>query len=88
VLPRQWSAGPITPQVIREIAEYITRHRTVDAPFDIIKYGLTEGKNLAQERAVVEEYGAAGATWWIEEIYSGRGTLKLIRQRIAAGPPR
>jgi hypothetical protein len=88
VLPRQWSAGPITPAVIREIAAYIAERRTVDTPFDICKYGLTEGVNLVQDRALVQEFSAAGATWWIEEIYSGRGTLKQIQKRIAAGPPR
>jgi hypothetical protein len=88
VLPRQWSAGPITPAVIREIAGYIGERRTGEAPFDICKYGLTGGKHLAQERALVQEYAAAGATWWIEEIYSGRGTLKQIQKRITAGPPR
>ena len=87
VLPRQWSAGPITPVVLREIAAYIAEHRTADTPFDICKYGLTEGKNLAQDRALVQEFSAAGATWWIEEVFSGRGTLKQIQKRIAAGPP-
>lgn len=33
-------------------------------------------------------YGDAGATWWVEEIFTGRGALKKIRQRIADGPPR
>jgi hypothetical protein len=88
VLPRPWNSGPITPGVIYEIAATIAKHRTVDTPFDICKYSLTEGKNLAQERALVQEYGSAGATWWIEEIFSGRGTLKQIRERIAAGPSR
>jgi alkanesulfonate monooxygenase SsuD/methylene tetrahydromethanopterin reductase-like flavin-dependent oxidoreductase (luciferase family) len=88
VLPRAWSAGPITPVVIRAIAAYIAKQRTVDTPFDICKYGLTEGKNLAQERAMVQEFSDAGATWWIEEIFSGRGSLKQIQKRIAAGPPR
>lgn len=88
VLPRSWGAGPITPAVLREIAEYIARHRTADTPFDICKYGLTEGKDLAQERARVQEFAAAGATWWIDEIFTGRGTLQQMRQRIAAGPPR
>ena len=87
VLPRQWSAGPITPQVIREIAAYIARRRTADTPFDIIKYGQTEGKDLAHERAMAAEFSAAGATWWIEEIYAGRGPLEKIQARIAAGPP-
>jgi alkanesulfonate monooxygenase SsuD/methylene tetrahydromethanopterin reductase-like flavin-dependent oxidoreductase (luciferase family) len=87
VLPRQWNAGPITPEVIREIAEYVKRHRTIDTPFDICKYGLTEGKKLADDRALVQEFSTAGATWWIEEIFSSRGTLKQIQKRIAAGPP-
>lgn len=88
VLPRQGKAGPITPAVLREIAAYIEEHRTVDTPFDICKYGLTKGKNLAQDRALVQEYGAAGATWWIDEIFTSRGTLKQIQKRIAIGPPR
>lgn len=74
VLPRQWDAGPITPAVIREIAAFIARHRTADTPFDICKYRLTEGKDLARDRALAQEYRAVGATWWIEEVFSGRGT--------------
>jgi hypothetical protein len=62
--------------------------RTADTPFDICKYGLTARKNLAQDRTLVQEFSTAGATWWIEEIFSGRGTLKQIQKRIAAGPPR
>jgi hypothetical protein len=74
--------------VIREIAAYIAQRRTAGTPFDICKYGLTEGKNLAQERLLVQEFSLAGATWWIEELFSGRGALKQIQPRIAAGPPR
>ena len=88
VLPRQWNAGPITPEVIREIAGEIAKHRTSATPFDICKYGLTEGQDLAHDRALVQEYSAAGATWWIEEIFSSRGTFNQIQKRIAAGPPR
>jgi len=87
VLPLPWNAGPITPAVIREMAAYIAEHRTIDTPFDIIKYGVTEGKDLAKDRSLVQEYETAGATWWVEEIYSSRGTLKQIQKRIAAGPP-
>jgi hypothetical protein len=88
VLPLPWNAGPITPVVIRSISAYIAERRTADTPFDICKYGLTEGKNLAYDRALVQEFCIAGATWWVEEIFSGRGTLKQIQKRIAAGPPR
>jgi len=88
VLPRQWDAGPITPQVVQEIITYIKKHRTADDPFDVCKYGLTEGKDLHHDRSLVKPYNAAGATWWIEEIFSGRGTFKNSRERIITGPPR
>jgi hypothetical protein len=87
VAPLSWNAGPITPEVIREITAYITSQRVKKTPFDICKFGETEGKDLSDERAVVKEYQAAGATWWIETIYSGRGTMKKIQERIALGPP-
>jgi hypothetical protein len=88
MLPRPWNTGPITPEVLREIANYFTRRCTVDTPFEICKYGQTQGKNLSQDRLLVQEYAAAGATWWIEEIFPGRGTPKQIQARILAGPPR
>jgi alkanesulfonate monooxygenase SsuD/methylene tetrahydromethanopterin reductase-like flavin-dependent oxidoreductase (luciferase family) len=88
VLPRPWNAGPITPQVIREIADYIAQRRTAGTPFDICIYGVTEGKDQAQDRTRVREFSTAGATWWIEEISSSRGPLKQIQKRIGAGPPR
>lgn len=88
VLPRQWNAGPITPDVIREIKAIIQEYRETDTPFDIIKYGGTEGKDPNHDRALVTKYADAGATWWIDEVYSGRGTLNKIKKRIAAGPPR
>jgi len=87
VLPRQWNAGPITPEVIRKMKEIIFAQRQSDAPFDIIKYGVTDGKNPANDRALAKKYEKAGATWWIDEIFTSRGTLKKIQKRIATGPP-
>lgn len=88
VLPRQWNAGPITPEVIREIKAYMVQHHKKDSPFNIIKYGLTEGVDRNHDRDLVQKYADAGATWWIDEIFSSRGTLTQIKKRIAAGPPR
>ena len=88
VLPRSWNEGPITPDVIRRIKEIIFAQRQSETPFDIIKYGVTDGKDPAKDCAVVKEYEEVGVTWWIEEIFTSRGTLKHIQKRIAAGPPR
>jgi hypothetical protein len=54
---------------------------------DIIQDGVTDGKDFARDHALVNEYEKAGVTWWIEEIFTSRGTLKQIQKRIAAGPP-
>jgi len=86
-LPRQWNTGTITPAVVREIDTYIKKHRDADTTFDICKFGLTDGKNPAQVRAMVQEFSSAGATWWSEEIFTSRVTLKQIERRIAAGLP-
>jgi len=88
VLPRQWSSGPITPDVIAEIASFAREHHKAATLFDIIKYGLTKGKDPVADREVVRPFESAGATWWIEEIFTSRGSLKQIQTRIAAGPPR
>jgi len=87
VLPRGWFE-PITPEIICKMADTIFKQRVSDAPFDIIKYGVTDGKDYAKDHALVSEYEEAGVTWWIEEIYTSRGTLKQIQKRLAIGPPR
>lgn len=88
VLPRQWASGPVTPAVIAELAGYAATHHTGMAPFDIIKYGTTEGKNPSADLEAVRPYEQAGATWWIEEIFTSRGSLRQMRARILAGPAR
>lgn len=75
VLPCSWDLGPITPVVLQEIIGFIPRYCSPDTPFVVIKYGYTEGKKLVKEPAMVQEFAAAGANWWIGEIYSGGGNL-------------
>lgn len=87
LLPRGWKE-PVTPEVIRKMKGIVFKQRVSDAPFDIIKYGLTNGKDFAKDRALVDTYEKVGVTWWIEEIFTSRGTLKQIQQRISVGPPR
>jgi len=78
----------LTPDEIREISAYIGKHRTSDGPFDICLSGMLPAKRLAEDRAIVQPYEEAGATWWIEFVYSGTGSLKKNIERIRFGPPR
>jgi hypothetical protein len=79
---------PLTPLEVREMVDYIHKHRTVDAPLDVCVCGVTEGKNLSKDKAFVAPYREVGVTWWIDFIYSGRGSVKINEDRIRSGPPR
>jgi alkanesulfonate monooxygenase SsuD/methylene tetrahydromethanopterin reductase-like flavin-dependent oxidoreductase (luciferase family) len=84
----------MTPGQVRDMIKSINEHRDSSAPFDIVHAGITSGKDLAQDAAIVAEYAAVGVTWWMEAINPERwgdwGTwpLEAMRQRILDGPPK
>jgi hypothetical protein len=67
---------------------YIGEYRSVDTPFDVCLCGVTAGKSLLKDKAIVEPYKDVGVTWWIDFIYMGRGSVKENEERIRSGPPR
>lgn len=72
----------------KEILRYIKKYRELDTPFDFCVSGVLPAKKLIEDRNIVEAYEKAGATWWIEFIYSGTGSVKKNTERIRFGPPR
>lgn len=64
--------------------------RGVPAGFDLIAEGETTGADPASA-AIVAEWAAAGATWWLESRWEmphhNAERMTQIRDRIAAGPP-
>lgn len=86
VIPLGWGTGPLTPQMIRSLVDYILPLRNSDQPFDICKVGSTFSKHIKEEKPGVFE--SAGATWWIESVYSGTATLKQMQKLIQSGPPK
>ena len=74
---------------IAAIAEWVVRERPAGAaerPFEIVAQGTTPADPV-RATDVVGAYAAAGATWWIDADWEG-GTVKVLRRRIEAGPPR
>jgi hypothetical protein len=73
---------------------YIHAHRTTDAPFDVV-IGGQSGVSRAADRAAVEAYAQAGATWWLEDAspwafgwqWHGPWPFDAMRERIRQGPP-
>ena len=86
----QWDGVyPIDREVFRlpaeaypEIVDYTLRHRTGEAPFEIINTAVTGGADRGADTALVRAYADAGVTWWLERIWFDR------HDRIRMGPPR
>lgn len=76
-----------TPDELRPVLSYIARHRTTDAPFDVVVGGVSTPGNAADLAGPLRD---AGATWWDErgpyrhpDLYS----LPAVLRRVEAGPP-
>ena len=52
-------------------------------PLDVAVFGLSE----PGDGRLVAEFGAAGASWWLESLSPLRGPIDQLLQRIEAGPP-
>jgi alkanesulfonate monooxygenase SsuD/methylene tetrahydromethanopterin reductase-like flavin-dependent oxidoreductase (luciferase family) len=75
--------GTMTPEQLREIVAYVAEHRPAGlAAIDAIVEGNSEG-----DRAPLEDYAAAGLTWFIEKFGWWRGDLDHTRAGIRRGPP-
>lgn len=80
----------VRPDDIRQIKSWIDGQRHNQAPFDIVVEGTTPPGKKNQARKAVLPWIDAGATWWIEAMWSQAGVVKdpdAIRNRLQDGPP-
>jgi alkanesulfonate monooxygenase SsuD/methylene tetrahydromethanopterin reductase-like flavin-dependent oxidoreductase (luciferase family) len=79
------------PERIAEISQHVRRERG-DGPYDIVVEGNSSGSRREQAATTVATYAEAGATWWIEGVWSWLflppHSVERMRQRIRQGPPR
>jgi len=88
IIPQRYKGSPTDtsrPEVTRDIAAYVQKNRTTTAGFDIISGGSTSVKGRKKSVEKVRAFADAGATWWIESVWTGENKL---RSRINEGPPR
>lgn len=78
---------PLSSQSVTEIAELIATNRVTDEPFEIV-CGLRTSDDAQADIARVQEYEAAGATWWMDSVFPAMEPLESARARIRRGPPR
>ena len=78
--------GPPTHDELRAMKAFIEDNRTQTPEFDIIVEGETPVDDPEQAASVVRGWGAAGATWWLEAMWSA-SDLEDVLARIRVGPP-
>lgn len=81
----------LKPNDVRVIRDYITANRTVATPYDIVVEGRTPGDDPDRAAEIVRGWADAGATWWIEALWSDPNQpidLAPVLKRIKQGPPR
>jgi hypothetical protein len=67
--------------------KYISKHRDTPEVYDFVAGGETPA-DPEDGVKIIKPWIKAGATWWSENINGWRGSLKEMRERIRAGPPR
>lgn len=78
---------PLTPLELREALAYVMTQRTAPSPLDVVFAGETPA-DLDNGATIVQPYASAGVTWWLEGIWTERGSVEQMRERIRHGPPR
>jgi hypothetical protein len=78
--------SPVTPAEIYMIRNFVEANRTETTPYDIVVEGETPGEDRNQALGIVQPYSEAGATWWIEALWTAT-SLDSVLERIRQGPP-
>jgi alkanesulfonate monooxygenase SsuD/methylene tetrahydromethanopterin reductase-like flavin-dependent oxidoreductase (luciferase family) len=79
--------SPATPEEIRQMKAYIDANRSEATSFDIVVEGETPGDEPVLALDIVRPYAEAGATWWIEALWTQPDQEKVL-QRLQQGPPK
>ena len=77
----------LSPPELQEAVAYLTTLRASTAPFDVVFAGETPA-DVEQGAKTVQPYHEAGVTWWLEGIWTDRGSVEDMGERIRRGPPR
>jgi alkanesulfonate monooxygenase SsuD/methylene tetrahydromethanopterin reductase-like flavin-dependent oxidoreductase (luciferase family) len=79
--------GAVVAEYFENVAGYIRRHRGNLEDFDLVTLGKAprSPKKVQEYFAPIQASGKI--TWWVERVYSWKGDLTEIREKIREGPP-
>lgn len=90
VLPLKKTGGFfLGPEDLCELLAFIRQHRPGEAPYDAAIIGTRSGlgKKPATMTKALGELKQAGATWWLQSLFSERNSNERMRSAIREGPP-
>ena len=91
LLPNKLNANGVfekpTPADIREMKAWIEARRKQITPFDIVVEGETPGDDPGKSSILMQQWKEAGATWWLEAMWTAPD-LEHVLVRIRQGPPK
>jgi len=84
--------GDLRGKDIRDIQDFVAGERLLQhipepQSFDVVVMGFTPGTDPTRARLKVQPMKEAGATWWLESLYSKRDSVEKLQERIIQGPP-
>ena len=77
-----------SPEDMVKLKTVVAEGRTHTSPFDIVMEADTRADTPEEAQAKVRHWADAGATWWVESMWSGDSSVEATRARIKQGPPR
>lgn len=80
----------LTPEDVRAIWAYIPENRAAETPYEVVVEGTTPGEDHQKAVEQVKSWEEAGATWWIEAMWSAiedPDSLEKCLRRARQGPP-
>jgi hypothetical protein len=88
MIPLKAPGNLLQPSDLSDILSYVNKSRDESMNFDVAIIGWTTGKNRTANVEKVSHYAKAGATWWLESLYTQRHSPERMLARIRLGPPK
>ncbi|HVG18608.1 MAG TPA: LLM class flavin-dependent oxidoreductase [Blastocatellia bacterium] len=85
ILQKYKTMNRMNPAEVQEMKQFISEQRPQGGPFDILVGGVTPGGNRKRATKIVRPFAEAGATWWLESVFTT--DIEKMRSRIRQGPP-
>jgi alkanesulfonate monooxygenase SsuD/methylene tetrahydromethanopterin reductase-like flavin-dependent oxidoreductase (luciferase family) len=90
-LNQEGSMAQAGPEQIRTGLAWLKENQAGETPLDVIAEGVTAGLDAKKAADLVQPWAEAGATWWLEALWSAMDQPdgeRMILERVRQGPPK